>query len=329
MKILITGGVGFLGGHLANSLAEEGHTVHLLDNFKRGVQDSFIDAAVAKYGLKIISADLLDESTLQFVEDDYTHIYHLAAIIGVVHVLQRPYEVLTANVSMTENIIKLARRQKKLKRLLFSSTSEVYAGTLIYMDMPIPTPETTPIALTSLEQPRTSYMLSKLYGESMCNLSGLPVTNVRLHNVYGPRMGMSHVIPELLYKSWKANDGDSLEVFSMDHKRTFCYVSDAVRMIRALAETDSAVSQTVNIGNESPEVTIGEVASAVVEVVGRKLTLVPQAATPGSPARRCPSTDLLYKLTGVRGVVPLNEGIALTYRWYRETLFEGQEKAAK
>lgn len=329
MKVLITGGVGFVGGHLANSLGEEGHTVHLLDNFKRGVQDPFIEAAVANHSVKIINADLLDEASLQSLDDDYTHIYHLAAIIGVVHVLQRPYEVLTANVRMTENVISLARRQKALQRLLFSSTSEVYAGTLIHMDMPIPTPETTPIALTALESPRTSYMLSKLYGEAMCNMSGLPVTNVRLHNVYGPRMGMSHVIPELLFKAWKSKDGDSLDVFSVDHKRTFCYVSDAVRMIRALTESDSAVGQTVNIGNEAPEVTIGEVASAVVTAVGRQLTLVPQAATPGSPARRCPSTRLLDKLTGVQGVVGLDEGIALTYRWYRETVFEGQGTTAQ
>jgi UDP-glucose 4-epimerase len=329
MKVLITGGIGFIGGHLAHSLGKEGHKVHLLDNFKRGVQDPFIEDAVVKYGVKIINADLLDEQTLESLTDDYTHVYHLAAIIGVVHVLQRPYEVLTSNVRMTENVIKLARRQKALKRLLFSSTSEVYAGTLIHMDMPIPTPETTPIALTALDQPRTTYMLSKLYGESMCNMSGLPVTNVRLHNVYGPRMGMSHVIPELLFKAWSAKDGDSIDVFSVDHKRTFCYISDAVRMIRALTEAEGAVGQTVNIGNESPEVTIGDVANAIFKAVGRQVKLVPQPASPGSPARRCPSTRLLDRLTDVQGVFSLNEGIDLTYRWYRETVFEGQGKTAK
>ncbi|KMY86517.1 dTDP-glucose 4,6-dehydratase [Candidatus Paraburkholderia calva] len=329
MKVFITGGVGFVGGHLTKSLGQDGHTVHLLDNFKRGVQDPFVEDLVGKHQVKVINADLLDEASLGALDDDYTHIYHLAAIIGVVHVLQRPYEVLTANVRMTENVIALARRQKALQRLLFSSTSEVYAGTLVHMDIPIPTPETTPIALTALEQPRTSYMLSKLYGEAMCNMSGVPVTNVRLHNVYGPRMGMSHVIPELLFKAWKAKDGDSLDVFSAGHKRTFCYVSDAVRMIRALAEADSAVGQTVNIGNESPEVTIGELAKVVVSTVGRELKLVPQPATAGSPARRCPSMRLLDKLTGVQGQVGLEEGVGQTYRWYHETVFEGQGKTAQ
>ncbi|WP_199155704.1 NAD-dependent epimerase/dehydratase family protein [Chromobacterium sp. ASV23] len=323
MKVLITGGVGFVGGHLARSLASEGHDVTLLDNFKRGVHDPFIESCINELGVKVLKADLLEESTLQDLPTDFTHVYHLAAIIGVTHVLQRPYEVLADNTKMTDNVIGLCRRQEKLQRLLFSSTSEVYAGSLIHMDMPIPTPETTPIALTGLDQPRTSYMLSKLYGEAMCNMSGLPVTNVRLHNVYGPRMGMSHVIPELLFKAWKSQDGDTLDVFSVDHCRTFCFVSDAVRMIRALAESDSALGQTVNIGNESPEISIGELAEVVVSTVGRKLNLVPQPATPGSPSRRCPKTGLLKDLTGVSGMVSLQEGVRQTFDWYLANVFQG------
>lgn len=323
MKVLITGGVGFLGGHLARSLALEGHDVTLLDNFRRGVRDHFIDSCINELGVKVMQADLLDEATLEHLPNDFTHVYHLAAIIGVVYVLQRPYEVLADNTKMTDNVIRLCHRQEKLQRLLFSSTSEVYAGSLIYIDMLIPTPEITPIALTGLDQPRTSYMLSKIYGEAMCNMSGLPVTNVRLHNVYGPRMGMSHVIPELLFKAWKAKDGDRLDVSSVDHSRTFCYVSDAVRMIRALAEADSGLRQTVNIGNESPEISIGELAKVVASTVDRNLKLVPQPATPGSPSRRCPKTGLLKELTGVSGEVSLKEGVRQTYDWYLANVFRG------
>ncbi len=329
MKILITGGVGFVGGHLAENIGRDGHEVHLLDNFERGVRDSFVNDLINRYNITVIDADLTNDKSLAVLNDDYTHIYHLGAIIGVVHVMQRPYEVLTMNVRMTENIITLARRQKALQRLLFSSTSEVYAGALIHMDMPIPTPESTPLALTALQQPRTSYMLSKLYGEAMCNMSGLPVTNVRLHNVYGPRMGMAHVIPELLFKAWTAQDGDKLHVVSAEHKRTFCYVSDAVQMIRSLAESAFAVDQTVNVGNEFPEVTIGELAEVVVSTVGRKLNLIPEAAVVGSPSRRCPSTRQLEKLTGLRGTISLEEGVRDTYKWYRETVFEGQGKTAR
>ena len=262
----------------------------------------------------------LEFSTLQFIEARF-------GLLG--HVLQRPYEVLTANVRMTENVISLAKRQKNLKRLLFSSTSEVYAGSLVYMDMPIPTPETMPIALTNLSEPRTSYMLSKLYGECMCNMSQLPVTNIRLHNVYGPRMGMSHVIPELLYKAWGLKDGASLDVYSVDHMRTFCYVSDAVRMMRGLIDSPVAEGRTVNIGNQSPEITIGELAQVVVSTVGRNLELVPKPATPGSPSRRCPSTELLNELTGISGLVDLRSGVQQTYNWYLENVFVNDGVTAK
>ena len=329
MKILITGGAGFIGGHLAKSLSSDGEEVHLLDNLKRGVRDKFIEDCIAGGSVSLVYGDLNDLDSMASLDTDYDVIYHLAAIIGVGHVLQRPYEVLTANVRMTENVISLAKRQKNLKRLLFSSTSEVYAGSLVYMDMPIPTPETMPIALTNLSEPRTSYMLSKLYGECMCNMSQLPVTNIRLHNVYGPRMGMSHVIPELLYKAWGLKDGASLDVYSVDHMRTFCYVSDAVRMMRGLIDSPVAEGRTVNIGNQSPEITIGELAQVVVSTVGRNLELVPKPATPGSPSRRCPSTELLNELTGISGLVDLRSGVQQTYNWYLENVFVNDGVTAK
>jgi nucleoside-diphosphate-sugar epimerase len=92
---------------------------------------------------------------------------------------------------MLENVLTLARDQRDFSRFLFASTSEVYAGTLQYFGMPIPTPENTPLAMTALDEPRTSYMISKIMGEAMCQQSGLPFTIFRPHNVYGPRMGMA------------------------------------------------------------------------------------------------------------------------------------------
>ena len=103
---------------------------------------------------------------------------------------------------MLRNIITFGKRQENLERLIFTSTSEVYAGTLKYFSLKIPTPENTPLALTELSENRTSYMLSKIYGEALCLHSGLPVTIVRPHNFYGPRMGLSHVIPELFKESF-------------------------------------------------------------------------------------------------------------------------------
>ena len=106
------------------------------------------------------------------------------------------------NIRMLQNVISLARRQSNLNRLLFASTSEVYAGTLEKYGLEIPTVEGANIVLSDLSSPRTTYMLSKIVGEVMCQHSGVPFTIFRPHNIYGPRMGMAHVIPELLMKVW-------------------------------------------------------------------------------------------------------------------------------
>ena len=329
MKILVIGGAGFLGGFLTESLVRDGFRVDVLDNFHRGVNDSFLSQLLASKNVNLLSGDIRDREFMSTLGRDYDVIYHMAAIIGVRHVLERPYEVLVENARMLEVAIELARMQVNLKRFLFTSTSEVYAGSLLYMDMPVPTPESFPIALTDLNLARTSYMLSKLYGEAMCNFSGIPITNVRLHNIYGPRMGMSHVIPELLHRAWRSRDGDALEVSSINHSRTFCYILDAVRMIRALVESPSAVGQTVNIGNQVPEVTIGHLASIICRVIGRNLVINELAETPGSPARRCPDMKKLNSLIQEQKTTHLEQGVLETYHWYLENVFSNNGVTAR
>ena len=219
MKALITGGAGFIGGHLAEKLAENGYSVTLVDNFSRGVDDGFLRRLTQEHGVSLVTADLMEDASLDPLGNDYDYIFHLAAIIGVQNVLNRAYDVLHMNVEMLFHVLDFAKEQNNLKRLVFASTSEVYAGTLQFFDMKIPTPEDTPLTVTPLEQPRTSYMLSKIYGECLLHHCGLPYTIVRPHNFYGPRMGMSHVIPELLKKAYFAEPGGRLPVFSADHRR--------------------------------------------------------------------------------------------------------------
>ncbi|MEW5757416.1 MAG: NAD-dependent epimerase/dehydratase family protein [Pseudomonadota bacterium] len=328
-KVLITGGAGFIGYHLANSLVAQGYQVDLVDNFSRGVQDKHLEELAKHSNVTLNNLNLLNAEATQGLAVDYDHIYHLAAIIGVTHVLQRPFAVLDDNVKLTVNMLEFAKRQKKLQRFLFASTSEIYAGTLQYFTMPIPTPETTPLTVTDLKHPRTSYMLSKIYGEALCYQSGVPVTVFRPHNVYGPRMGMAHVVPELLKRSYETADGGELQVFSVDHKRTFCYVSDAVAMLKLMAETKACEGEALNLGKQGPEVTILEAANTVLEVVGKKLKIVPQPASPGSPARRCPDMSKVKELTGYEARVDIKEGIAKTFSWYRSEIFDAGGITAK
>jgi UDP-glucose 4-epimerase len=317
-KALITGGGGFIGLHLARRLQEKGAEVDLLDNFSRGSKDADLEEVVRRPGVRLLERDLLGRDWPEHLDSDYRLIFHLAAIVGVAKVLEAPYRVLRDNVALLVPLLELAADQPRLERFVFASTSEVYAGTLELGTLPIPTPEEAPLALPGLDRPRTSYMLSKVYGEALCHHADIPTTVIRPHNVYGPRMGLAHVIPELLQRAHEAREGGTLQVFSVDHRRTFCHVRDAVEIITIAAQSPACEGETLNVGTQSPEITIGRLAEIILEVVGRQLEVEPLPATQGSPGRRCPDMTKTTRLTGYEARVRLEEGVRDTYSWYRD-----------
>ena len=319
----MTGGAGFIGTHLAWRLVEQGSRVDLVDDFSRGPYDDAVMALANSGSVRLFERDLRLPGALDDADLDYDLVVHLAAIVGVANVAARPYAVLRDNVSLTQQALAVAQRQSSLTRFVFASTSEVYAGTLEHFDLPIPTPESAPLALPDLDRPRTTYMLSKIYGEAMCHWASVPFTIMRPHNVYGPRMGLQHVIPELLQRAHES-DG-RLEVFSVDHRRTFCFVEDAVEMITRAAWSPACVGETLNVGNQEPEITIAELAELIVDVVGKELEIVPRGATTGSPERRCPDMTKTFDLTGYRPRVPLEDGVRRTYEAYRAHAFRPAE----
>ncbi|MEQ8231623.1 MAG: NAD-dependent epimerase/dehydratase family protein [Gammaproteobacteria bacterium] len=317
-RALITGGAGGIGLHLAQRLLREGWEVTLLDNFQRGRRDADLAAVTTAPGVTLLDLDLGRPEALAAIGTRHTHVYHLAARLGVQNVLERPRAVLEDNVALTLAALAAARRQDALECFLFASTSEVYAGTLEHFSLPIPTPETTPLALPPLARARTSYMLSKLYGEALCLHAGLPVTIIRPHNVYGPRMGSAHVIPQMLERAHRLAPGTAFDVYSAEHTRTFCYVDDAVEMILALSTTAAARGEAVNVGTQAPEIRMDSLARIVLAAVGRSATIVPAPATEGSPPRRAPDMSRCRALTGYTSRVTLEEGVARTWAWYRE-----------
>ena len=324
-KVLITGGAGFIGYHLAKKLIQDDYEVEILDNFSRGVNDSALEEL--SKNVKLIKYDLLNQD-IGKLDKDYSYIYHLAAVVGVNHVLKSPYNVLSKNVLLLQRAIDLGKNQKDLSRFIFTSTSEVYAGTLRYYELEFPTPESTPLTISSLNQNRTSYMLSKIYGEAMALHSGLPSTIVRPHNFYGPRMGLSHVIPELIKKIVESKS-DKVDVFSVHHKRTFCFILDAVNAIQLLSESKHSIGKAYNIGNNDEEISMNKLAEKIMKIVGKELKINPQPSTPGSPERRCPSIEKLINDTKYKQQFSLNQGLIETFNWYERNIFSGKEQSAK
>ena len=328
-KVLITGGAGFIGFHLTQRLVSEGVQVDILDDFSRGVKDPELSSLLADDNVNCLSIDLTSANDTAALASDYNYIFHLAAIIGVQHVLKQPYDVLVKNIDMLRNVIDVCRRQVDFKRLIYTSTSEVYAGTLKHFELPIPTPEDTPLALTDTVEPRTSYMLSKIYGEAMCQHCDLPYTVIRPHNVYGPRMGLSHVIPELLKRALDTKEGESLKVYSVSHKRTFCYIDDAIELLFRVVQNEKCNGATLNLGAQGPEISIGDLGQIILETVAKDLTVESGPITPGSPSRRAPDMTKAKDLTGFQAQVGLREGVARTFQWYNETVFQSGGITAK
>jgi UDP-glucose 4-epimerase len=321
-RVLITGGGGFIGAHLARALAGAGDEVDLLDDLSRGQMDADLRELLALPNVRLLERDLLAPGAAEDLPTEYARIFHLAAIVGVANVLEAPDRVLRRNVELLGAVLDISARQSALERLVFASTSEVYAGTLELGTLPVPTPEDAPLTVPDLRLPRTSYMLSKIFGEAMVLQSDLPVTVVRPHNVYGPRMGLAHVIPELLQRAHATPDGGRLEVYSVEHRRTFCHVSDAVEMIARAARSPEGVGETLNVGKQDPEIMIGELAELVIDTVGKRLEIEPLPPHPGSPARRCPEMSHMAAVTGYVAQTSLEDGVRDTYDWYRRNAFE-------
>jgi nucleoside-diphosphate-sugar epimerase len=321
-RILITGGAGFVGYHLAQALSQdEADEVTLLDNLSRGTRDTDLEALTQRANVTLVVGDLTEVDVWEQLERGYDEVFHLAAVIGVRKVVEHPAEVIRTNALSTLHLLDWLVDGGG-RKLLFSSTSEAYAWTQHFHALPVPTPEDVPVSLTDLSDPRSSYAGSKIFGElavaQYCRAHGKPFAIVRYHNVYGPRMGNEHVIPELFQRARSGQD--PLTVYSVDHRRAFCYVSDAVAATVAAMREPAAEGWTINVGNDREEITIGELAERLLQRADIEATISPQQAASDPVERRCPDLTRARDLLGFEPRVMLDEGLEETLGWYADRL---------
>jgi len=317
-KILITGGAGFIGFFLAKKLAnDDNYKITLIDNLSRGQLDDELNSLLENENVNFIQGDLNDKELFSKLDKDFDYIYHLAAVIGVQNVNSNPDKVLYVNALTTINVFEYARTLENLKKVVFSSTSEVYAGTLKQGFLPVPTPEDVILCVDDMENERSTYALSKIYGESIAKTYSkkynIPITILRYHNVYGPRMGYQHVIPELILK---INKLDLIDLNSPTHTRAFCYIDDAIQATILCCEKTETKNQIVNIGNSTDEISINTLAKKISGALNKNIQINEMPNTIGSPERRCPDVTKLKNLTGYTPQIQLNEGIKKTSEWY-------------
>jgi len=322
-RVLVLGGAGFIGHHLATRLAGDGHAITLVDDFSRGRADAALEGLRARGGVALHEADLTRPGALDGLAREWEQVYMLAAVVGVRNVERDPARVVHVNTLALLNV--LAWLPGRGETLFFSSTSEAYAGGVTSGTVPVPTPEDVPLTVPDPAAPRWAYAASKILGETavLHTARARKVRAIvgRFHNVYGPRMGADHVIPELSLRALRRED--PFRLYGAEQRRAFCHVSDAVEAMVRLMAAEAAWGRVVNIGNDTEETRIGDLARLVLDTAAFAPTIEPVPAPPGSVDRRCPDLTRLRALTGFQPKVGLAAGVRDTFDWYRRWAADG------
>ncbi|MFN8627905.1 MAG: NAD-dependent epimerase/dehydratase family protein [Candidatus Binatia bacterium] len=320
MKVLLTGGGGFVGSHLADAFVARGDEVFVLDmGSVKKVRHLLDNRAFHYVHDSVFNMDILEGLIAQC-----DLVYHLAAVVGVEHYVGDPYEVLNVNVNGTQNVLKLAFKHQK--KVVFSSTSEVYGR-----NPKVPWHEDDDRVLGSTRIDRWCYSTSKAVGEHFCfayHRIGLPVTITRYFNVYGPRLDTLDVgriitifMGQLLRNEPLTVIGDGTQT------RCFTYIDDAVRATIAAGVGPGTDGQVFNIGT-AVETSIAELARLMIEISGAQssITFVTQESVYGSSyediPRRVPDNAKMRQLLGVRAETSLREGLGRTIDWFRKTALQ-------
>lgn len=307
---LITGGMGFIGSHLAEALLTRGHYVTVVDNLSTGRFENI--AHLTSHPLfRFAIEDIRNETVMDRLVSECDIVVHLAAAVGVQLIVDKPTHTIETNVLGTHAVLRMANRYRK--RTLIASTSEVYGK-----GVRIPFREEDDVVLGPTMRSRWAYACSKMLDEFLAlaywREQHLPTVIFRLFNTVGPRQtgryGM--VIPRFVGQALR---GEPITVYGDgSQSRTFCDVADAVRAIIGLAEHPDATGQVFNIGS-TREITIRELAELVKRELGSasEIVYVPyeEAYGPGfeDMKRRVPDISKIQRLLGWEPEIPLEETI--------------------
>ena len=320
MKVLVTGGAGFIGSHLVEQLLRQGHEVVVLDDLSTG-RRAQIDALLMGAGgaLTAVEGTILDRHTVATAMRGCAVTYHLAAAIGVRYIVDDPLQSIITNVRGTENVVDTASQLGC--RVVLASSSEVYGKS---KDVPFREDGDSVIGPTSIG--RWSYAHAKALDEHLAlaysHQRGLPASVVRYFNIYGPRqeLGGYAVIPRFIAQALSAQPltvhGDGRQT------RCFTFVDDAVEATLRAGSMDAALGQVFNVGSTF-EISVADLAQRITEGTGVGAPLVYQSheqvygAAFEDTRRRAPDVEKAARLLGFHARVELDRGLAATIEWWR------------
>jgi UDP-glucose 4-epimerase len=315
MRILVTGGAGYIGSHLVDSLCDAGHEVSVLDNLTTGRVANLGDRLG---GIRFVNGSILDAPLVEREVENVELVFHLAAAVGVRHIVDSPLESLLVNTRGTENV--LSSCFKHWRKVVVASTSEVYGKT-----SKVPMCEDDDRVLGPTTVHRWSYSTAKAIDEHLAfsyAAHQLPVVIVRYFNSYGPRLderGYGSVVANFLRQ---ALNGEPLTVHGDGRQsRCFTYVSDTVRGTALAGFTPEAEGKVINLGNPT-ETTILELAEKIRDAVGSqsgiRTTAYEDYYGPGfeDTRRRVPDVTRAAEILDWRPEIQLDEGLGRTIEWW-------------
>jgi len=309
VNVLITGADGFIGSHLTEMLVAEGYKVKALSQYNSFNNWGWLEDINCKGQVEILAGDIRDPHYCKHITKDVDIIFHLAALIAIPYSYVAPDSYVDTNVKGTLNICQAAKENGNI-RVIHTSTSEVY-GTAQY----VPIDEKHPL------QPQSPYSATKIAADAMAmsfyNAFELPVTIARPFNTYGPRQSARAVIPTIITQI--ANGMKEIKLGDVSPTRDFNYVEDTCRGFLALAESDEAIGQTVNIGSNF-EISVGDTLNIIKKLMDSDVKFVTdeQRIRPEkSEVFRlwCDNTQI-EKLTGFQPQVDIREGLQRTINWF-------------
>jgi len=266
MRVLVTGGAGFIGSHLADALIARGDHVVAFDNFSTG---STANVKHITKNFEIIDGDIRNTDLINETTKDVDLVLHMAAALGVNTILESPLESISTNITGSEVVLNAAANYKK--RILIASTSEIYGK-----NPKQPLSETDDRVVGSPQKIRWSYSDAKAIEEAMAvalhQEKKLQVTTARLFNTVGPRQSGSYgmVVPRFVKA---ALNNEPINIYGDGtQSRVFCHVQDAIEALLQLVATDKTINDVYNVGGTG-EITIKELAETIIKQTNSKSTI--------------------------------------------------------
>ena len=308
-EILVTGGCGFIGSEIVKQLSQIGANVTIIDNLSSGKEKYIQDLS----NVKLITADLLDDHAIESVVKDKEYVINNAALPFIPDSYYMPKKFFDVNVNATISLALAVIKEKKAKRFVHISSSEIY-GTARY----------TPMDENHQTTPQSTYAVSKLAGErvvfTMHKEHNLPAVIIRPFNSFGPNITQPYIIPEIIRQMEK---NDVIKLGNLNAKRDLTYVTDTARGIILSLVKEGVIGEVINIGSQR-SFSIKDLVSLISEIMDKKVSVEvdPSRFRPYDVDTLICNYERATKLLGWKPEITVKEGLEKTVEWAKKEKFD-------